>query len=217
MPVTEIQYSHQETQSKVVMATKGVNIFYRKFAFSNIENYLLFSVRYTNSFQCSTLNPKAMENNLSITIPPETLQAVKDALQQIQSMMAPYVVALTPEQRKEIPKVNDGTEPFMGKVVEYSAANAQFLPAYVSLVELQKDWNVFSEITPLLRTMDQIRDNFSDTAMLAGSEAYKGALSYYQSVKQAAKVNAPDAKAIYEDLSKRFTKQGKRTNSPSIE
>lgn len=158
-----------------------------------------------------------MENNLSITIPPETLQAVKDALQQIQSMMAPYVVALTPEQRKEIPKVNDGTEPFMGKVVEYSAANAQFLPAYVSLAELQKDWNVFSEITPLLRTMDQIRDNLSDTAMLAGSEAYKGALSYYQSVKQAAKVNAPDAKAIYEDLSKRFMKQGKRTNSPSIE
>lgn len=217
MPVTEIQYSHQDTQSKVVMTTKVVNIFHRKLAFSIIENYLLFSVRYTHSYIISPLNIHVMENNLSITIPPDDLQAVKAALQQIQTIMAPYVVALTPEQRKDLPKVNDGTEPFMEKIMEYAVGNPQFLPAYVILGELQKDWDVFSGILPLLRMMDQIRDNLSDTAMLAGSEAYKAGLTYYQSVKQAAKVNAPDAKAIYEDLSKRFMKQGKRTNSPSIE
>jgi hypothetical protein len=40
-----------------------------------------------------------------------------------------------------------------------------------------------------------------------------GALSYYNSVKQAAKVNAPEAKAIYEDLRKRFEKQGRKPSA----
>ena len=43
--------------------------------------------------------------------------------------------------------------------------------------------------------------------MLSGSEAYGEALAYYQSVKQAAKRNIPDAKVIYQDLRKRFEKK----------
>jgi len=42
--------------------------------------------------------------------------------------------------------------------------------------------------------------------MMAGSDAYVGALSYYNSVKYGAKVNAADAKVIYEDLKQRFLK-----------
>jgi hypothetical protein len=42
--------------------------------------------------------------------------------------------------------------------------------------------------------------------MVAGSEAYLGALSYYNSVKYATKLNVADAKIIYEDLKQRFQK-----------
>jgi hypothetical protein len=150
-----------------------------------------------------------MENRISIEIPPADLQAIKAALQQVQGLLAPYVVALTPEQRKTIPKMSDGTEPFVDKVMDYAINNSEFLPPFVSLGELEKDWNATSGLMPLLRMVDQIHDTMSDTAMLAGSEAYKGALSYYNSVKQAAKMNAPDAKAIYEDLRKRFEKKSK--------
>jgi hypothetical protein len=154
-----------------------------------------------------------MENRISIEIPPADLQAIKAALQQIQALLAQHVIALTPEQRKTIPKMSDGTEPFVDKVMDYAVNNSEFLPAFVSLGELQKDWNATSGLMPLLRMVDQIHDTMSDTAMLAGSEAYKGALSYYNSVKQAAKMNAPDAKAIYEDLRKRFEKQGRKPSS----
>lgn len=151
-----------------------------------------------------------MENRISIEIPEADLQAIKAALQQIQGLLEPYVIALTPEQRKSIPKMSDGSGPFVDKVMDYAVNNSEFLPAFVSLGELQRDWNATSGLMPLLRMVDQIHDTMSDTAMLAGSEAYKGALSYYNSVKQAAKMNAPDAKAIYEDLSKRFEGQGKK-------
>jgi hypothetical protein len=154
-----------------------------------------------------------MENRISIEIPEADLAAAKAALQQVQSILAPYVIALTPDQRKTIPKMSDGTEPFVEKVMDYADSNAQFLPPFVSKEEMQKDWLAVSGLTPLLRMVEQIKDTLGDTAMMAGSEAYIGALSYYNSVKQAAKVNAPDAKAIFEDLRKRFEKQGRKQSS----
>ena len=153
-----------------------------------------------------------MENRLSITIPTADLAAAKAALQQVQSILAPYVIALTPEQRKTIPKMSDGTEPFVAKVIEYAADAPQFLPPFVSREEFEKDWLAISGLLPLLRLCTQIEDTLSDTTMMAGSEAYVSALSYYNSVKQAAKVNAPDAKAIYEDLRKRFERKSRPCN-----
>jgi hypothetical protein len=48
-------------------------------------------------------------NAISIEIPAADLQIVKDALATIQTTLAPYVLALTPEQRKTIPNMSDGT------------------------------------------------------------------------------------------------------------
>jgi hypothetical protein len=42
---------------------------------------------------------------------------------------------------------------------------------------------------------------------MSGSEAYTAALAYYNSVKQAAKMNVPNAKSIYKDLKQRFEKR----------
>ena len=152
-----------------------------------------------------------------VEIPAADLQAAKAALEQVQQILAPYVIALTPEQRKTIPKMSDGTEPFVGKVIEYAESNPQFLPPFVDKGEFDKDWEAISGLLPLLRLCTQIQDTLSDTTMLAGSEAYISALSYYNSVKQAAKVNVPDAKAIYEDLCKRFNGQGRRSSSGPLE
>jgi hypothetical protein len=153
-----------------------------------------------------------MENRVSIEIPEADLAAAKAARQQVQSILAPYVIALTPEQRKSIPKMSDGTEPFVEKVMAYAESNAQFLPPFVNLSEMQRDWLAVSGLIPLLRMVDQLQDTLGDTSMMAGSEVYVGALSYYNSVKQAAKVNAPDAKAIYEDLRKRFERRNRNGN-----
>ncbi|AFL85271.1 hypothetical protein Belba_2728 [Belliella baltica DSM 15883] len=157
-----------------------------------------------------------MENRISIEIPEADLAAAKAALEQVQSILAPYVIALTPDQRRTLPKMSDGTEPFVAKVVEYANDDPQFLPPFVDKGEFDKDWRAISGLLPLYRLCNQIADNLSDTTMLAGSEAYVSALSYYNSVKQAAKVNVPDAKAIYEDLRKRFNGQGRRSpNAPA--
>ena len=54
--------------------------------------------------------------------------------------------------------------------------------------------------------MEQQNSSLVDTIMLCGSEAYKAALAYYNSVKQGAKMNVTAAASIYSDLKKRFVK-----------
>nr|WP_275982544.1 hypothetical protein [Aquiflexum gelatinilyticum] len=111
--------------------------------------------------------------------------------------------------------MSDGTEPFVDKALDYSINSPEFLPAFVDQAEFQKDWNNSSGLMALIRIMAQIQDTMSDTAMQSGSSAYVSALSYYNSVKQAAKVNAPEAKAIYEDMRKRFEKKPRASNGGS--
>lgn len=68
-----------------------------------------------------------------------------------------------------------------------------------------------------MRTVTALNDGLDDTVMEAGGESYIIALSYYNSVKQATKMNVPGAKSIYEDLKKRFekTKSGNGDSNPS--
>lgn len=149
------------------------------------------------------------ENSISITIPEADLKIVRDALALVQSTLAPYVVALTPEDRKSLPKMSDKSEPFVGKALEYGQSDPQFAPPFLDVPEMKKDVDVVYSLLPLLRAVDQIQDNLSDTTMIAGSEAYVAALSYYNSVKMAASMNIPGAKAIAEDLGKRFARSRK--------
>ena len=109
--------------------------------------------------------------------------------------------------------MSDGTLPFVEKVMDYAQSDNQFLPPYVDLQELEKDWMAVKELMPLLRDLQQLESNLNDTLMMAGSEAYVGALSYYNSVKYGAKVNAADAKVIYEDLKQRFDKSANRASN----
>lgn len=144
------------------------------------------------------------ENNISIQIPAETLSKVKANLKECADLLKPYLIALTPDDRQNLPKMSDKTQPFVEKVFDYTATNPEFAPAFVSVPELKVDLAAFSDLASLLQLAEPLCNNLRDTEMLAGSEAYTAALAYYNSVKQAARMNVPNAKTILEDLSKRF-------------
>lgn len=151
------------------------------------------------------------KNSISIQIPEAELQTARDAVNTIKTILSPYLVALSPSERQTLPKMGDGTLPFVEKVMEYAQEDGQFLPPFLDLQEMDKDWTTVKSLMPILREIQQLNSNLNDTVTLAGSEAYVGALGYYNSVKYGAKMNAADAKVIYEDLRQRF----ERPSSPS--
>jgi hypothetical protein len=151
----------------------------------------------------------ALENIISFEIPAEDLKAVQDALTSVETIFAPYLLALTADQRRRIPKMSDGSAPFVNKTMDYATEESKFAPPYLSVEEMRKDFNAVTHLTQILRRVDKLQSNLNDTLMLAGSESFVAALSYYNSVKMAARMNVPGAKPIYDDLSKRFTRTGR--------
>jgi len=125
--------------------------------------------------------------------------------------LKPYLIALSKEERKKLPKMGDRTIPFVEKVIEYATAQPEFVPPYMDIPELKNDFNAVTTLNQVYRPLNQIDSNLNDTLLLSGSEAYKAALQFYNYVKQAAKNNVPDAKVIFEELKKRFENQGPRS------
>ncbi len=148
------------------------------------------------------------ENIISIEITPEDKAAIETALTSLQTVLAKYVIVLTPTQKKEMAKMSDKSIAFVEKVSDYKTSNPEFIPAYMDVAEFDKDLKAVRELREFQRITEQENSSLFDTIMLCGSEAYKAALGYYNSVKQAAKMNVPAAADIYNDLKKRFVKSG---------
>ena len=152
-----------------------------------------------------------VENRVSIVIPAEVKQAVLQKLTEADELLKPFLIALKPEERKALPKMADGSAPFVGKTLGYCKTDPQFMPTYVNIPELEIDFNAVTDLTEFAHICSKLSGGLSDSITLSGSEAYVAALSYYNSVKNAAKMNVPGAKAIYDDLKKRFENKGPGT------
>ena len=110
------------------------------------------------------------KNIVSIQLDEAELQSVKDAIATLKTTLTPHLAAVSAQERQTIPKVGDGTFPFVEKVMEYAKSDGKFLPPIVSLDEMEKDWTVVKSLMPILRDLQQLQSNLDDTVMLAGLE-----------------------------------------------
>lgn len=155
-----------------------------------------------------------MDNKINFSIPDEVIADVTTKLNDIVNQLKPYLIALTPTERQELPKMGDGTLPFVQKCLGYCQTNPEFAPSFVDFEGLASDMKVYEQLLPIYRLIFQLENNLNDTTMEAGAESFVSALSYYNSVKYAARMDAPGAKAIADDLSKRFTRTSKAVPTP---
>lgn len=147
------------------------------------------------------------DNLLSIIIPQEVIVAVMAAINVIVTQMKPYLIALSKEERMALPKMGDKTIPFVEKILEYASSNPEFIPSFLDLLELKNDFTAVLVLSQMFRPLNEVVSNLNDTILTEGSDSYKNSLKYYDSVKMAAKNDIPNAKTIYEDLSKRFERK----------
>jgi hypothetical protein len=150
------------------------------------------------------------DNRVSITIPLEVKAAIDAAILTVKTNLQPYLIALTPDERRALPKISDKSISFMDKTLSYVNTNPEFAPQYLNAAELTKDVNAAEVLNSFANPLEQIFTGLEDTIMLSGSEAYIAALSYYNTVKEAARRDVPNAKPVYEDLRQRFPSKSKK-------
>lgn len=149
-----------------------------------------------------------MPNEFHQDIPAPVLATVQQHLDAIKAALAPYLISLTPNERKTMLRMADKTVAFVTKTTDYATNNAAFVPAFVDLAELQQDVAGVAALTPLRQQFEQLALDTDSTVMAAGSEAYANSLTIYSNIKFLAKNKQPGAQAAYDELSVRFAGQG---------
>lgn len=152
------------------------------------------------------------ENRISLKFTDTEITQINTAIQSLVSLLAPKLIALSAADKKRLSKISDDSIPFNEKVAQYVVSNPEFVPMFRTADEFLTDFSAFTQLRGFTRLLEQIFGNMQDTSMLAGSEADEFARAYYGAVGQAAKMNIPNARAIYDDLSVRYEAQ--RANRP---
>jgi hypothetical protein len=151
------------------------------------------------------------ENKHTQTIPSTVLAQAQEKIDEAKALLTPYLLALTPAERRELPKMGEKTIGFVEKAYDFAQKNPSLLPPYLDLGAFGADFADAHGLWTLLNSVQQLEEGIDDTEMIAGSEAYQAALVFYHAVKLAAEQDIPGAKAVYEELRPRFPGVKRRT------
>ena len=146
----------------------------------------------------------AQQDLISVNIPEADLTEIKAAVNTLHAKLLPHLKTLSTQERIELPKMGDKTVAFVQKAFEYGQQNKDLVPSFLDMTALATDIKSVQTLRELAQTLNPVADALNDSMTLSGSEAYQGALVFYSSVKNAAKVKAPNAATILDDLSARF-------------
>jgi hypothetical protein len=152
-----------------------------------------------------------MNNIHNQSIPQEVLDQVKSKIEEAIALIRPYSVVMTADERASALKVGDRAFTFITKVFAYTKTNPEFIPSYMDVRGFNVDFQDADGHPALVSLINQLYNYFDDTKLTARSEAYSASLYYYGNVQQAASVNLPGAKAIYDDLKQYFPGRGSKS------
>jgi hypothetical protein len=153
-----------------------------------------------------------MKDNKHVqAIPQDVLTQAQTKINEVKTLLAPYVVALTPSERHELPKMGEKTISSVEKAYDFAQQNLNLV---LDITAFGTDFEDAHGLWTLVNSIRQLEENAGDTEMTAGSEAYQAALVFYKSVKMAAAQDVPGAKAVYEELKTRFPGVTARAGKP---
>jgi hypothetical protein len=156
-----------------------------------------------------------MKNAHLKAIPPDVVSQVQTKLNEIKALLIPYAVTLTPAERHSMLKMGEKSLAFVEKAHDYAVENPEFVPPFLDMPAFDVDLADARGLWTVRNDAMQVYEMIDDTAMAAGSESYHAALTVYSSTNVASAQNIPGAKAIDEDLSRRYPGRKRRSEDKS--
>ena len=152
-------------------------------------------------------------NRHKTSIPQETITQIKAQVDAISAQIAPYIIILTAQERRDILKMGDKSLAFVRKAHEYAHSHPALLPGYMDLADFDIDFDDATNLLGLLSRLKELAQQIEGTAMIAGSEAFEAALAFYSNAREAAHRNISGAEIVSAELKERYPgkKRAKRT------
>jgi hypothetical protein len=144
------------------------------------------------------------DNKISASLSDTDQQAVMSAINTIRQKL-PFLIDLSPEERKSLPKMGDRSRAFVSQALEVATQNADILPGSFDVEEMRKDVALISALTPIMTALAQLQELVEDTFTGVGSDAYTSALLVYQYARTSGKGAALDSSL--DAMSQRFARK----------
>jgi hypothetical protein len=82
-----------------------------------------------------------MKDNKHIqAIPQDILTQAQTKISEVKALLAPYIVALTPSERHELPKMGEKTISFVEKAFDFARQNPNLVPPYLDMTAFGTDF-----------------------------------------------------------------------------
>lgn len=144
-----------------------------------------------------------MANQISAQLSEEDLNEILQAIATIRQKL-PFLVKLSPDDKKKTAMLDDGRIPFASKALDYASREPSISPNPLLLEGAQIDSNLFGKLQSVDRELARLSEMVNDTRMLAGAELYEFARIVYKMSKISASLDVPGTKSIVDDLGKLY-------------
>jgi len=124
-------------------------------------------------------------------------------------------VALSEAERRRLLGSGVRRYGFIDKVSDFAVANPEFIPPYMNEADLKDAIRQIELLRDISATLQQLLRITNDDLLVAGDEAYRIALMYYNSVKEAANRRVPGAEAIFRILRAFFSRPRRAKEEPT--
>jgi hypothetical protein len=141
-------------------------------------------------------------HNISAQISDKAMQAVKDAINAIETNL-PFLISLTDAERKTLFKAGPKRLAFVQNALTATQDNPDILPKSFDAAEFESDVDLFTALTEINTRIAQLASKVDDTRMAVGGETMSEASDVYNYVKAAVK-KTPGLKPVADQLGKLF-------------
>jgi glutathione S-transferase len=143
------------------------------------------------------------DNRISAEVTAANKTLIMTKVTEIKALL-PFLANLTKDERIQLPKLGAASLEFDEQCASYMASAPNLVPPFVDVAEVSKDRALRLVLADLFREMKKLCEQLDDTLLLVGSEVWLADISFYQTVKQAARRDVLGADTIYDDLKARF-------------
>jgi hypothetical protein len=144
------------------------------------------------------------QNFVSLTLTDAQLEAVDQALAALENQLV-ELVALTPAQRRAMPKMGEKSEAFCRQTISLMAQNPQIVPASVSVPDAVSDLTALDRLRPRAQRLTRLAERVVDTQTALGSDVMATSLQGYALLKVAGP--GQGLASLREGLCARFAKR----------
>jgi hypothetical protein len=146
-------------------------------------------------------------NRISTTLMPADREAVMTAISTMRSRL-PFLINLTPEERKTLLKLGDRSRAFVLKALELATQNQGFLPKDFDVEEMRKDVTLLSDLYAVKQSLNTLSELVDDSYTAVGNEAYSAALLVYSYAKSS-NVGTAGLDNVLDELAVRFARKSR--------